>query len=378
MQYKSAKISFLENLIFGVIWIGIFSIPFFNQWSQTNMDWDHLLATWLKIFGFFLIFLINVTILVPRYLIQQKYKNYLISAILVIAGFTAAGLFLNALLFPRPLAMPPMNLGSGSPMELGTDMPAPIGFKPERKTDFDSTAFTIIANVIISFLIVGTSTTFKVIGQWLISDNRRKDLEKEQLRTELAFLRHQVSPHFFMNTLNNIHSLIDINTEDAKDAVIRLSTMMRYLLYDTSQGHTSLKKEIGFLESYISLMQLRFSKHVKVMLKLPANVPEVQIPPMLFISLLENAFKHGVSYQKDSFVSFELALQENRLICSLCNSKHVKTEGQGSYSGIGLNNIRKSLELLFGHNYQFEIRETVDEYSIYLNIPISKESQTSS
>jgi LytS/YehU family sensor histidine kinase len=225
--------------------------------------------------------------------------------------------------------------------------------------------------VIISFLIVGSSTTFKVIGQWLIADDRRKDIEKEQLKTELAFLRHQVSPHFFMNTLNNIHSLIDINAEDAKDAVIRLSTMMRYLLYDTSQGLTSLKKEIGFIESYISLMQLRFSKHVMVTLEIPDEMPDIQIPPMLFISLLENAFKHGVSYQNDSFVLFKLDIVDHRLSCIIKNSKHSKISDTVSrYSGIGLANMKKSLELLFGKDYEFVTHETETEYKVLLIVPI--------
>lgn len=368
---KSLKIEVIEFLLFGIIWIGIFSIPFFNQWGYASLDWDKLLSEWLRIFGFFMVFLINIFLLIPKYLITKKYKTYIFSAISMIIIVSVAGLFLNSLLFPPPLVMPPMNLGSGIPMELGSGMPAPIGFKPERVTDYNSISLVIIANLIISFLVVGSSTTFKVIGQWLISDDRRKDLEKEQLKTELAFLRHQVSPHFFMNTLNNIHSLIDLNTEDAKDAVIRLSTMMRYLLYETSQGHTSLKKEISFIESYISLMQLRFSKHVKVTLEVPEGIPDLLIPPMLFISLLENAFKHGVSYQKDSFVLFSIGIEDNMLSCIIKNSTHPKAPNSGRrYSGIGIANVKKSLELHFGSNFIYEVKETETEYQVHLSIPI--------
>jgi hypothetical protein len=368
---KSYKIEVIELLLFGIIWIGIFSIPFFNQWGYSSLDWQKLLSEWLRIFGFFVLFMINIGFLIPKYLIAKNYKAYLIYAVSLIVTVSIAGLFLNSVFFPAPLKMPPMNLGSGMPMELGTNMPAPIGFRPERKTDYDSFTLVVVANFIISILIVGTSTTFKVIGQWLIADDRRKDLEKEQLKTELAFLRHQVSPHFFMNTLNNIHSLIDLNTEDAKDAVIRLSTMMRYLLYETSQGHTSLKKEIGFIESYISLMQLRFSKHVTVAMEVPEGIPDINIPPMLFISLLENSFKHGVSYQKESFVLFKIEINENWLICTIKNSKQNKTpEVKSKYSGIGLTNIKKSLELHFGKNYQYEVKETETEYHVHLSVPI--------
>ena len=368
---KSFKIEIIETLLFGLGWIIIFSIPFFNQWSYSSLEWDKLLSEWLRIFAFLLVFLLNVLYLIPRFLIQQKYRTYLISAAILIVGMTTIELILHSFLFPAPVQMPPMNLGSGIPMELGSGMPAPIGFKPERITNYDTVSLHIIANMIISFLVVGSSTTFKVIGQWLIAEDRRRDLEKEQLRSELAFLRHQVSPHFFMNTLNNIHSLIDINTEDAKDAVIRLSTMMRYLLYDTSQGKTSLVKEIGFIRSYISLMQLRFSEHVQVTLDVPDEISDIQIPPMLFISLLENAFKHGVSYQKESFVKLSLNISNNRLNCTIKNSKHNKTiEKRSKYSGIGLTNIKKSLELLYKKNYQFNIHESELEYIVHLSVPV--------
>lgn len=368
---KSFKIEVIETLLFGVIWVGIFSVPFFNQWNYPSLDWEKLLVDWLRIFGFFLIFLVNILVLIPKLLIQQKYKNYIFSAIVLILGTIAAGVTLNALLFPAPLAMPPMNLQSGVPMELGSSMPAPIGFKPDRKTDYDSMSMHVVADMVISLLIVGTSTSFKVIGQWLIADDRRKDLEKERLKTELALLRHQVSPHFFMNTLNNIHSLIDLSAENAKDAVIRLSTMMRYLLYDTAHGHTSLSKEIGFIESYISLMKLRYSEHITVTLEVPREVPEIMIPPMLFISLLENAFKHGVSYQYDSFVLFRLEVINNHLECNIRNSKHHQTTSMDNrYSGIGLANIKKSLDLLFGKDYNLEITETQKEYNVHLSVPI--------
>lgn len=370
---KSYKIEVIEALLYGVIWMGVFSIPFFSQWGFSSLDWEKLFSEWLRISGFFVVFLLNILVLIPRFLIAQKYKIYLISAVALIAGITGIGLLLNELLFPQPLTMPPMNLGSGIPMELGSGMPAPIGFKPARRIGNDSLSLLVFANVIISILVVGSSTTFKVIGQWLIAEDRRRDMEKEQLRNELVFLRHQVSPHFFMNTLNNIHSLVDINSEDAKDAIIRLSTMMRYLLYETSQGFTTLRKEVGFIESYISLMQLRYSENVRVTVELPKRIPEVMVPPMLFISLIENAFKHGVSYQHESYVSFRLEISGQTVDCTIKNSRHSQNSETGNrYSGIGLTNIRKSLELLYGKNYAFDITETEHEYCVHLSIPIEE------
>ena len=174
-----------------------------------------------------------------------------------------------------------------------------------------------------------------------------------------------------MNTLNNIHALVDINTETAKDAIIRLSTLMRYLLYDTAQGQTSLKKEIEFIESYITLMQLRFSDKVQIYVEVPHNIPDIQIPPMLFISFLENAFKHGVSYQTKSFVDFKLKVIDNQIDCNIKNSKQkIRENFDKSYSGIGLTNIRKSLELLYTKDYLLNIIENDKEFEVKLTIPI--------
>jgi LytS/YehU family sensor histidine kinase len=265
-----------------------------------------------------------------------------------------------------------MDLGPGMPpMELGNGMPAPIGYRPANLPEQKSILMAFIDNLIISILIVGAGTSIKMMSQWLKEENRRIDSEKEQLKTELAFLRLQVSPHFFMNTLNNIHALIDINPEDAKNTIIELSTMMRYLLYDTAQGHTTLKKEISFIESYIALMQLRFPKKVAVTMEVPENIYDVQLPPMLFISFLENAFKHGVSYQAESFVSFKLEQTADRLKCSIRNSKHKSNEKLDKYySGIGLTNIKQSLKLLFGKEYVLNIQENEKEFDVQLTIPI--------
>jgi len=275
---------------------------------------------------------------------------------------------------PQPLAMPPMNLGQGMPpMELGPGMPPPMGYKPISPPEQKSIFMMFADNLIISLLVVGVGTAVKMVSQWLNEESRRKDLEKEQLKTELALLRHQVSPHFFMNTLNNIHALIDINTEDAKNTIIQLSIMMRYLLYDTAHGQTTLKKEINFIESYITLMKLRFPKEVAITIDIPKDIHDIEIPPMLFISFLENAFKHGVSYQSESFVSFKIEQIRARLKCTIRNSKGKSNENvEESYSGIGLSNIKKSLRLLFGNDFTLHIHENEKEFEVQLTIPVNE------
>lgn len=370
---KTLNIRIIELIVFLVSWMTIFSIPFFNHRLNNAVDWDKVFGEWIAMFSYLIIFLVNIYILVPKFLFQKEYRTYIGLTLIVILIMIGVSISLGLLLTPvQPMTMPPMDLGPGMPpMELGSGMPAPMGYRPVTLPEQKSIYMVIADELIVSMLVVGAGTSIKMVAQWLNEENRRKDLEKEQLKTELAFLRHQLSPHFFMNTLNNIHALIDINTEDAKNTIIELSTMMRYLLYDTSQGQTTIKKEIKFIESYISLMQLRFPKKVLVTLEVPKSILAIQIPPMLFLSFLENAFKHGVSYQTESFVSFKLEQNDRRLNCTIKNSKHNNKENlDKSYSGIGLTNIKQSLKLLFGNDYILNIHESDKEFEVQLTIPI--------
>ncbi|MEI6752932.1 MAG: histidine kinase [Paludibacter sp.] len=356
-----------------MIWLGIFSIPFFQNRMFNIVDWSKVTGEWIKMFSFLVIFILNTYIFVPKILFKKKYLTYIaitLTAVIAIIGIIIA---IQTLIDPdQALSMPRMDLGPGMPpMELGKKMPPPMGFRAPEQPETKSIFMNFTDNLIISILVVAAGISFKMMTQWLNEEDRRKDMEKEQLRTEIALLRHQVSPHFFMNTLNNIHALVDINTETAKDAIIRLSTLMRYLLYDTAHGQTSLKKEIEFIESYITLMQLRFSEKVKITIDVPKIIPDIQIPPMLFISFLENAFKHGVSYQTSSFVNFSLKIEDEQLTCEIKNSKQkVRENFDKSYSGIGLTNIRKSLELLFAKDYSLNIIENEKTFEVLLTIPV--------
>ncbi len=263
----------------------------------------------------------------------------------------------------HPVSGPPPHSGMGIP---------PANIQTGRPSlNIQSLLGIILNNLITALLIIGSSTALELEYKWLSEQKLRKDAEKEQLKISLALLRHQVSPHFFMNTLNNIHSLIEINSEKAQDAVVRLSTLMRYLLYDSAQSTIELKKEIEFINSFITLMQLRHSDDVQVTVVIPEHVPDTKIPPMLFISLLENAFKHGVIYPQKSYIYFELRFSSSFLTCIIKNSKHnIAANYHGEYSGIGLENIKESLKLLYEANFQLNIQDKESEFEVDLKIPI--------
>ncbi|MFZ4707832.1 MAG: sensor histidine kinase [Bacteroidales bacterium] len=354
LSLDSRKIEFLSYFL---IWSFVFSVPYFSERSSGHINWNEVAANWMHVVGYLVIFLINVYILVPKLLLKKKYWPYFVSV-------SALIILVVAINMNVPTGKPPKN---DSPTGISNSRTSPVNEVRMQKPPIMAFA----DNLIICILLVGAGTTIKLMSKWLSEEKLRKDAEKEQLKTNLALLRHQVSPHFFMNTLNNIHSLIELDTEKAQDAVERLSTLMRYLLYDSAQNTIELKKEIEFIRSFVSLMQLRHSDEVQVTVLIPNQVPDIKIPPMLFISLLENAFKHGVSYPMKSFIYFALQVHDNKLDCIIKNSKHKTVAKQyDEYPGIGLENIKKSLDLLYAQEYKLHISDTENEFEVNLTIPV--------
>jgi len=354
LSLSSRKIEFL---LYFLVWAFVFSVPYFSERSSGQINWNEVTKNWMHVFGYLVIFLANVYILVPRLLLKKRYRYYFVSVSVLVILVIAINLIVPTGKSPLP--------GSPSGDSNGMMPPAPDVHmqKPPIMAFAD--------NLIICILLVGAGTTIKLMSKWLSEEKLRKDAEKEQLKTSLALLRHQVSPHFFMNTLNNIHSLIEMDAAKAQDAVERLSTLMRYLLYDSAQSTIELKKEIEFIHSFVSLMRLRHSDEVEVTVLIPDQIPDIKIPPMLFISLLENAFKHGVNYPMKSYIYLEIQIDENTLDCIIKNSKHKTVTNQGDeYSGIGLENIRKSLNLLYEQDYRLDISDKENEFEVNLTIPV--------
>ncbi len=217
---------------------------------------------------------------------------------------------------------------------------------------------------------IGFDAGLSFAGKWLQAEQNKIILEKENVENKMAFLQNQVSPHFFMNTLNNIHALVDINTEEAKEAIIRLSNMMAYMLYESQTDKISIQKEIDFVKSYVELMKLRFSEEVDINVEIPEKLPEIAIPPLLTISFIENAFKHGVSYEEPSFIHIKYVFKKDHLYFELKNSNHSKQE-KNANSGIGLENARKRLALIYTTNYELNINQPDNKvFSVSLKLPL--------
>ena len=202
-------------------------------------------------------------------------------------------------------------------------------------------------------------------------------LENQNLQHQLEYLKYQINPHFFMNTLNNIHALVDIDPDKAKTTIVELSRMMRYVLYEGDKSLIPIPKEVEFLRNYVRLMKLRYTDKVNVDVDIPANLSEGLIPPLLLITFLENAFKHGVSYEQESFISIIMDAEDGNLIFRCINSKKAPaktSEGVPSEGGLGLKNIKQRLDLIYGSRYKLDLNDSEKTYEVYLSIPLNAEA----
>ena len=222
---------------------------------------------------------------------------------------------------------------------------------------------------ITSFLVSGFAVGIRYAESAVRKEEEIKELEREKLNSELALLKNQVSPHFFFNTLNNIYALIEINREDAREAVLSLSKMMRYMLYESEQGNTRLSHEIEFMKGYIDLMKLRLSDRVRLTVSFPEEYEDQDLPPLLFIPFIENAFKHGVSNMGNSFIDIALRAEDGEITFLTANSiSRPGAEAPRPASGIGLDNVRKRLSLLYPGRHELRISDQESIFTVVLTI----------
>lgn len=222
-------------------------------------------------------------------------------------------------------------------------------------------------------MLMGMNLGVKLYFKTQEDREQREKLEKQDLERQLEYLRYQVNPHFFMNTLNNIHALVDINPERAKTTIVELSKMMRYILYEGDKKLIPVQREALFLKNYIELMRLRYSSRVSINLDIPEMMPDVMLPPLLLIIFVENAFKHGVSYAAPSFIDIKVTVTQEMLQFKCRNSRQEqKPDEKKKKGGVGLANARRRLDLLFPDQYSLEIKEDDKEYDVQLEIPLSK------
>ena len=336
----------LEALIHIISWGIMFGFPFFFiDRENGGLNWMAYVRHAAVPLSFMIVFYVNYFYLVPRYLFQNQAKKYILYNIVLLCTMGLLirlwqSIAFDPAMFPKRPNMPP----------------GWIFFA----RDMLSLTFT-----------AGLSAAIRMSGRWTKAEAARREAERNRTEAELKNLRNQLNPHFLLNTLNNIYALIAFDTDKAQQAVQELSKLLRYVLYDNQQTLVPMCKEVDFIRNYIELMRIRLSSHVQMTTVFRVE-PDSQTPiaPLLFISLIENAFKHGISPTEPSYIHIELTEEDDEIICEIRNSNHPKSTMDKSGSGIGLEQVSKRLELLYANRYFWErgVSEDGEEYYSRLSI----------
>ncbi len=381
-----------ESVMYFFIWLIFLIIPIITNNYSTSGGFRKILYDWLSLIPFIIVFLLNNYWLLKTLLFRGKTYKYVASLIVMSILISLTFYYLNPIIhkndpellesrilqdpqYGREEMRPGINpsIPSNTPVSPGIFRPASKDQSPlnRRVPPAERSVFVLINTMVISLLIAGFNTAIAVTNRWSMEEQARKEIEKEHIESKLAFLQNQVNPHFLMNTLNNIHSLIEMDHQVAQNAIIKLSSMMRYLLYESGRGTTTLQREIEFLRSYLELMQLRLDKSIKVALELPEKFENVNLPPLLFISFIENAFKHGVSYREPSSMRFSLLQTAGSIEFTAENTipRFHSLDSENLRGGFGLENIQKRLEMLYGDKHKLVIEKTDNEFRVNLVIP---------
>jgi hypothetical protein len=335
-----------------LVWILILCFPFImatRDGSLVRLD-HYAIYSWIPVM-FLLIFYFNYYFLVDKLIFEKRrwLVFFACNAVLIIIVATCSHI-LQGWYLTRV---------AGESVE------------PQKKIELVT---YILRDGIVLVLVVALSVAIKMVVAWMGHENERNRLESEKRDAELRNLRSQLNPHFLFNTLNNIYALTITNPEGAREAIHSLSNIMRYILYG-NQDLVSLDKEVDFIRSYIGLMSLRQTENMVIETDLADGGHGVMIAPLMFMTLVENGFKHGVSPTEPSFVRIAISLGEDKrggrtVTCRVENSYHPKTDTDRSGSGIGGENLRRRLALLYPKRYHLTSERVGETYIVELTIKL--------
>jgi two-component system, LytTR family, sensor kinase len=327
-------------------WTIIFSLPYlltshYNDNRVKEADKDATGFFYLNTITNFIfvgLFYLNAYVLTPRFIIRKKYLAYIFLLIAIFFVIMAIhGILFNYLIKYHPFIF----------------------------------VFSVRFNLPTFLLTVAVSITYQLIGDKIRSEKLANEKQEENLKTELSFLRSQISPHFMFNVLNNIVALARTRSEQLEPTVIKLSSLMRYMVYETREQKATLKNEIEYLQSYIDLQTQRFEDSVKVNFTLDAPNDHQSIEPMLLIPFVENAFKHGIGLIEDPQIDIKLRTENNMLFFYVRNKYNGSTEEvKDGIAGIGLANVKRRLNLLYGKDQNLMISTEKNWFTISLQLKL--------
>jgi len=353
-----------------VAWLGVFVFPAYLMFLFSGIDRFFALQLLIHAMFFSVLFYVNYLWFSRWYFQSGKRIRSIVASVVLLAILTLVFDFSFEEWLPRP--KPPHHRHEqriGPPVEHMAGRPGRKPGKPTKKVPTFNFLFT---GIFVSVAGLGLRYTERTS----LMEKQRREMEKEKIAAELAYLRNQISPHFFFNTLNNIYSLVEVNPKEGQQAIISLSKMMRFMLYETDKGDVRLAAEIAFLKNYIDLMKLRLTPNVEVTDTFPEVIPEVSIPPLIFLPFIENAFKHGISSIRPGAISIELIADPGQLKFRCRNTIQIQSPGamEPDESGIGLENVRKRLELLMPGRHHLEIGRSGEMFVVELDLELNQTS----
>ena len=373
-----------ENVIYLALWGLLFAAPVLSMYIRTVnnsmlvFNWPEILMIWKLFTVYLVIFLIHNFLLAPMLIYGRRRVLYTTMVAAIFACFITYQCTHRPK--PRRFGPPPMERRMGMdrrdepadpfmPHKLDRQKrPHDLEKRPEHVPAVFIGQHDIVA-VVILVLMFGMNIGIKLFFKNRNDQKKLEALQKKNLEQQLEYLKYQINPHFFMNTLNNIHALVDIDPEKAKDTILELSKMMRFILYEGDKSGVPLTREFDFIRHYVTLMKLRYTDKVDIRTDLPNEAPDKTVPPLMLISFIENAFKHGISYQHQSFVHIKVDVSNDRLHFTCRNSK-AETPNQEK-GGVGLTNVKQRLHLLYDNNYTLKIQNLPDSYNVELSIPLT-------
>jgi hypothetical protein len=329
----------LLHVLFWVAWLSrtFYDIVSLFGWSGAFMfSFSYIFAQMPFVY-------LHLYVLVPLFLNKRKFLLYIPFTIILLFAYSYLSYYILT-------SVPPEWFPSGMKNYIS---------KLDPNYDILEGCFAFIITYALKYTWMALSTQNKIL-----------ELQKDNLQLELNALKSQVNPHFLFNTLNNIYSLALQKSEHTSEMILKLSNMMRYLLYECNAPLVPLQKEINFINNYIELERIRHDKNVRINFSLEGNPDGSEIAPLLLIPFIENSFKHGVNAQVGKgWVDIHLSTADKKLSLSVVNSSPENNKGDGE-KGIGLKNVRKRLELLYPEKYKLDLQASEEKFSVNLTLDI--------
>lgn len=336
IERKHIQVFFIHFSIWALFY-GFFLYPFFLQLRQVPPDLPVRLVLTI------VLFYINYFLLVPKFLLKKNTWTYILICLAIII---TVGVVIN--------------------MNFSFEPKPPPGFNRDesfREGGWTRQVFMMLSLSAPFFI----SALLKVYVEWRRNEDLRKKVENEKVSSELQFLKTQLNPHFLFNSLNAIYSLSVKGSSKTSEAIISLSELMRYMLYEADKDKVKLGKELEYIKNYVQLQRLRLSDSANVKLKISGEERGKEVPPLLFISFIENAFKYGTDYKGRTYVNIGLLISEKSIHLRVENKIGAHRK-QTKDSGVGLENIKNRLRLLYPDSHKLLITDNGETYVVDLNL----------